>query len=130
MINVLINGRIKNKQKVLEYSHNILKHLMPRIRREVDVIIDIVKNIDDTDWLACCYGDKDEVYIEIKRLYNLDEMMLNLAHELVHAKQYITGQLDPDLNTWQRKEYKLPYRQTPWEREAYNLEEELYGKFK
>jgi len=55
MINVLINGRIKNKQKVLEYSHNILKHLMPRIRREVDVIIDIVKNIDDTDWLVAIF---------------------------------------------------------------------------
>lgn len=133
MINVSINGRIKNKAKVLEYSEDILKHLMPRVRREVDVHIDIVNEIWETDWHACCYGDKDEVYIEIKRLYNRDEMLQNLAHELVHAKQYITGQLDPDLNTWQRKTYNLPYRQQPWEVEAYKLEEELfktYGKFK
>ena len=130
MINVSINGRIKKKAKVLEYTQNILEYLLPRVRREVDIHIDIVNEIQDTDWMACCYGDKDEVYIEIKRLYNLDEMLQNLAHELVHAKQYIKGQLDPDLETWQRKAYKLPYRQQPWEVEAYKLEKELYGKFK
>ena len=63
-------------------------------------------------------------------VFTLEEMMLNLAHELVHAKQFITGDLHSSLKVWKRKDYtKTPYRKTPWEKEAYLLEDKLLNKF-
>ena len=58
--------------------------------------------------------------------------MRNLAHELVHAKQFIKGELHPTLNKWKKykKDYtKTPYLKQPWEKEAYKLEEELFNKY-
>jgi hypothetical protein len=53
-------------------------------------------------------------------------MMLNLAHELVHAKQFIKGELHPNLNRWKSLDYSnTAYSRQPWEKEAYLLEDKL-----
>ena len=61
--------------------------------------------------------DKNEVEIELARQsgrkkFTLDEMMLNLAHELVHAKQFLKGELHPTLSKW--KKFKKDYANTPY----------------
>jgi len=65
-----------------------------------------------------------------------------LAHELVHVKQIATKQLqkrwwksDNELHArWEGKELgpkrHIPYRQRPWEIEAFNLEGKLLSKWK
>jgi len=134
MVYLSINGRIAKKKQIENFVFNILTHLMPRLKRDVDIDV-IVVTTCEYDYSALCWGDRDGVEIEIARKSNdvkftLEEMMLNLAHELVHAKQFITGDLHSSLKVWKRKDYtKTPYRKTPWEKEAYLLEDKLFNKF-
>ena len=133
MMSVLIIGRIKPKKKVEDFVYNALFDLMPRLKRTVYIDVNVVKECDN-GYSALCYGDKEEVVIELAResnniKYSLDEMMLHLAHELVHAKQFIRQELHPSLQSWCKVDYsKTPYNRTPWEKEAYLLEEELINK--
>ena len=125
MITISINGRIKNKKKVTTYTLDILHDLLPRVRRNVEVDINIVTRCEH-DHYGLCSGDKDGAEIELARgdkdrLFTLQEMMLNLAHELVHAKQFIKGELHLNHS-------KKPYSETPWEKEAYLLEDKLLNK--
>jgi len=82
-----------------------------------------------------CLGDKNSVEIELARgsgntTFTLKEMMVNLAHELVHAKQFIKGELHPSLNRWKKLDYSnTAYSRQPWEKEAYLLEDKLVEKF-
>jgi hypothetical protein len=133
MITISVNGRIKNKRKVTTYTLDILHDLLPRVRRDVEVDVNIVTRCEHNHY-ALCSGDKDGAEIELARgdkdrLFTLEEMMLNLAHELVHAKQFIKGELHERLNTWKKLDCsKMPYSETPWEKEAYLLENKLLNK--
>lgn len=70
---------------------------------------------------------------------NKKEMFSTLAHEMVHVKQYVTGQLrdlvsQKDLVVWEgvRKTAIISgegYESQPWEAEAYGLEEKLARAF-
>ena len=56
--------------------------------------------------------------------------MRTLAHEMVHAKQYIFGELDGYSDSWKGSDVNYySYEDSPWEKEAYKLEEILYEKF-
>ena len=58
-----------------------------------------------------------------------------LAHEIVHLKQFVRGELfDYAVGQkvqWKSKTYRtsLAYNKQPWEREAYRLEEPLCRSF-
>ena len=134
MIIVNVNGKIQSKDKVKSFAETVMKNLMPRFKRKVEIDINVVTRCDGEN-SALCWGDKDGAEIEIAResfdvKFTLDEMMLNLAHELVHAKQFIKGELHPSLNKWKRLDFtNVPYSRTPWEKEAYLLEDKLVNKF-
>ena len=136
MVIVTVHGRIAKKDKVKEYSEQVLTDLMPRLRRNVHIDIYVITECDEKNY-ALCWGDKDEVEIELarksgKKKFTLDEMMLNLAHELVHAKQFIKGELHPTLCKWKKfkKDYaKTPYFKQPWEKEAYLMEDKIFNQF-
>ncbi|MDA7496140.1 SprT-like domain-containing protein [bacterium] len=79
-----------------------------------------------------CHGDDEEAYIELDETLIGDEDYFKetLAHELVHAKQLLKGELVDDVGfktIWKGEEYvnlrgKLPeavYKALPWEAEAY-----------
>lgn len=85
-------------------------------------------------------GDEDRVDIRFST-YDQDDQSLkiNIAHEMVHAVQILTGRLihiglTLDENgmlsynhIFDGVEYKnLPYAEHPWEEEAYRYEEEIY----
>ena len=133
MMSVLINGRIKHKRKVEDFVYDALFALMPRLKRTVYIDVNVVTQCDN-GFHALCHGDKEEVIIELAResqgeKFTHDEIMLNLAHELVHAKQFLRGELHPSLHTWCRKDFSnTPYNETPWEKEAYLLEDEILTK--
>lgn len=87
-------------------------------------------------------GDDSEVLIEIAMFSNgtpipFNEIQKTIAHELTHAKQYLTGRLiqcplQTDINgelickyLWCGKEYlNTKYKDRPWEHEA-NITEDV-----
>jgi hypothetical protein len=64
----------------------------------------------------------------------LDQILIWLAHEVVHVKQFVRGELC-DYATgsvqWKSKRYSrnVKYNEQPWEQEAYRLEDKLYEQF-
>ena len=62
-----------------------------------------------------------------------DQVLIWLAHEMVHLKQFVRGELY-DYATgnvqWKSRTYgRVHYNDQPWEKEAYRLEGELYEMF-
>jgi len=88
-------------------------------------------------------GDEDQVDISIAKVFDgerVDEeqMKINIAHEMVHAVQILTGRLIHTGLSLQEgifsykwifdgEEYQnLSYNDQPWENEAYDYEKEIY----
>lgn len=57
--------------------------------------------------------------------------LANLAHEMVHVKQFARGELDSSLTRWKSNPYceNLEYWDQPWEKEARKLELKLLENF-
>ena len=84
----------------------------------------------------CTHIDQYDFEIEINKNLTFEHMMITLAHEMVHLKQYATKQLKSKfigknaVDVWNGAKYtNLQYHKQPWEREASRLEEELYHQF-
>lgn len=87
----------------------------------------------------CCatYDDNDhEWHVEIEiSMCEHPEMIKVLAHEMIHAKQYITGQLISktekinnklqSVHYWHGKRYAVKVDVEPWEKQAYDMEYRL-----
>jgi len=104
------------------------------------VDIEFVKSLGTFAGLAD--GDEDQVDISIAETHgtklNDRQIKINIAHEMVHAVQILTGRLvhtglTRKGNDWSYrwsfdgKEYvNTTYNEQPWEDEAYNYEEKIY----
>jgi len=130
MLDLNVTGGNKLKRElVTELATFVHNKLMPR--KSVEVNIDI----GDYEMFGLC-GQIDDYEYEIE-LKDTDvvQMLITLAHEMVHVKQYARGELKQlvrqPLYRW-KKEYlplDTPYLEQPWEKEAYALEETLYDEF-
>lgn len=129
-----VTGQIKNKRLVEFYVKQMIKELgMNRLRKPV-IHIKFVTHADGADGL--CDGEKNkyaEILIARKcphtgRKFGFVEMMQTLAHEMVHARQFIRGQLFNQGGwAWKgRNADGYEYQNQPWEKEAYRLEKELF----
>ena len=66
---------------------------------------------------------------------SIEQVVTWLAHEFVHLKQFVRGELfdyEFGATQWKAKKYtlnKISYHKQPWEREAYRLETKLTKEF-
>lgn len=99
-----------------------------------------------------CDGDDEDINVEIARndaagRIPMKDLMVNIAHELVHAHQMASGRLVNMGLTMRTNDHgehymgnvtifdgvdyeNVPYDQQPWEIEAYNLEKVVYEECK
>lgn len=109
-----------------------------------DADIDICfKKKCDGDAGGFCFGDEEEVEIEIAthvqgEPLSFSTILINLAHEMTHAKQLITGQLKDHglqvindclvkVSEWEGETMtNVAYDDQPWEKEAYAMERKVY----
>ena len=109
-------------------------------RYDAEIIIDVKRSLDD-ECYGSCVGDRKNVQIELAvrsfgELVDKETRLRTCAHELVHAKQYLTGKLrDVEKGNgyeviWGKNKYKwrsnMALARQPWEAEAYCLENEIY----
>jgi hypothetical protein len=85
---------------------------------------------------TCLHLDDLDFEIEINNKLSFEHMMITLAHEMVHVKQYAKKELKSkylkgkSIDTWKGVKYKdLKYDQQPWEQEATLMEQEMFTKF-
>lgn len=127
-VNVIGGNKIK-RERVEELARFVHAKLMPRKAVEVNI------EIGDFDTFGLCGQIDDYEYeIELKDT-NITQMLITLAHEMVHVKQYARNELRQlvrqPMYRW-KKEYlplDTPYFDQPWEKEAYALEEQLYNEW-
>lgn len=135
-----------SNKKLIAYIHRVADLL------ELDtdgVELNFVKSFNDGA-AGYCDGDQDFVNIDIARhdaagKIPTKNIMINIAHEMIHASQIQTGRLENSglvLRTdvagnkqldctwiWEDQEYvNLAYEDRPWEHEAYDLEETVYAQ--
>jgi hypothetical protein len=80
----------------------------------------------------CSKTGNREISIAVDSTLQLPQLLMTLAHEMVHAKQYMRGQYRGELSRngkvkriWLGKPYSVAYLKRPWEREAFRREGEL-----
>ena len=67
-----------------------------------------------------------EFTIEINKRLGVKSIKKTVIHEMVHVKQYAEGRLTQ--TEWMGRPHPdLPYRELPWEVEAWNMEKTLGG---
>jgi|TARA_R110000822_G_scaffold140325_10_gene278061 hypothetical protein len=138
MIEYQITGSTRNKKRFDRFVQDVILELLPYpYKRLVEIDIEIVNTLIHGNY-AECDGDRNAANVVLSRrdenneLFSERYMALNVAHELVHAKQFIKGQLSYKMNgnAWCDFWMKKPVTaRRPWEKEAYKLEEELVAKY-
>ena len=122
---------------VLDFVDFCAKQLMPRQRRKILVYIDFENGLFETEGITgdCDFDvnmdPPDWFDIRVDRSLNHRDLLLTLAHELVHVKQYARRELKQLMRSpyyrFHKEYYYLstPYTQRPWETEAHELESQL-----
>ena len=147
MITFGVEGFGNHKSMIEAYVLDMIGYLGMDDDSEADIEITLTDRCDG-DAGGYCHGDDEQVEIELAthvQDYKIpfERLMINLAHEMVHAKQLINGELADRgvvgvTNTpekielsmkqiWKGKEYvDCPYWDQPWEKEAYSMEKEVF----
>ena len=126
MINIYWKGRFAKHAEIVQECEQYLFDVCGTVNSEVDVYIDLLTEIDD-QLGGYCYGDKENIVIVLGRrsqgeYFTRNEVLRNLMHEMIHAKQLILEEIDHSL-----MEHK--YEDHPWEKEAYGDENLLCEKY-
>ena len=141
MIGIEILNQVAEKRRVRQYIKDIAVDLKITRFYSKEIRVEFFKALKCGKEPVYGFADYDkytnEVIIEIARTYenkklSLEFKMKTLAHELVHAKQYLRGELDPYKDTWKGadcdKWKTVEYSEEPWEQEAMELEETVFEK--
>ena len=105
-----------------------------------EISIEIYRDPSD-DAIGYCSGDIDEVSISINQCLKGNDWVEVLAHELIHAKQYLHGELEdsePMVHYWHGNKFITvhelfdydAYTRLPWEREAFSKQRSLMKQIK
>jgi len=144
MINLSFHGRIRGRKHYEAFAYEVIDELFPRqfTKREIDIHIKFSIACAGGAFGYAQHGDcEDEFLVEVGKVV-IDntfrqatprEIASTIAHELVHVKQYIRGELNPNMTRWKgqtvpygpRGALKIKYRQQPWEQEAFEMEKFL-----
>lgn len=139
----VLNCKSYKKKKLFNFATKyFIQSLMPKIK---NLNIDLCFESDlDADAFCTQFGSKYFV-IEISNNLPLEDQFKSIAHELVHCRQFLRKKLEYKNNKiyWNNEIYKIKslkrnnlskneyieYYTSPWEQEAYELEEILYRNF-
>jgi len=117
-----------------ELIHNAIKYFMNfysinDIESNDAVIVSFYPDVFNSRKAALHNRINNNSYIAI----SIDDKMTNninsLFHELIHFKQYATKQMDKWNNTSLATWDNTPYRELPWEVEAWAMADELTKRF-
>ena len=112
---IVIDGGSRSQQK-----HIMSMVMFFKKKFKIDPYIEIYFRGDSHSLGGCIEIDDGEYQIDLRRSMRLKEMLMTLAHELVHVKQYEYGELT------QNCEINIPYWDKPSEIEAYGRELGLF----
>ena len=113
-------------RKVIEYMMNELKLKNIFIDVEVSNLF-----VNEKAYGFCSCQNKTEFLIELDQTLNVQELIETICHEMIHVKQYATGELVEKGKKILYKNclYESSSDSSPWEKEAYEKEIIFADKF-
>lgn len=138
---VFIGGKTSDRELVERMCRFAAKRLLPRVHSRLFLKIEFEDNLysdhsifGDCIWESAEPRPKDYI-LRFDSSLSTDDLLVTAAHEMVHVKQYATGELKQysNMRGYRYKNdfyplnYNLIYR--PWEIEAAMLENVLVDEF-
>ena len=114
---IIVNGGSNTQQK---YAFSMASFVCQKFNISPTIEINFRRMSKDPNYGYCCHLEDNEFEIDLKRTLRLRDMLTTLAHELVHVKQHVNGELD------QGSEEGLDYWDKPSEIEAHGREIGLF----
>jgi len=134
------SSKLKNElAQAAEFYGSIL--LPRRMTNNISLDILLKGKLDDNASGYCEFSDKDGPHrffiIELDKKEKKEDLLKNLAHEMVHLKQFALGELSNGFvfsrpTTWHDRHFennKIDYWDQPWEIEAYGRELGLFSRY-
>lgn len=139
-----INGSTKNVRKLVEIAAwNYAERLMgKRLMKTLFIKIDLHRTLLSKDGMegSCIWDEWDDLkktprdfHIELDSTINIREILINLAHEMVHVKQWVKGEMyeyaNPNEVRWMKTKYDMSdmdYYDYPWEIDAFGRQLGLF----
>lgn len=123
---MIITGKL-SKSRTLALNFFADSLLTKQLSKHIIVTVKMSKKYDNLG-LTCvedynASGKPREFILEIKSDQTEVEILRTLAHEMVHVRQYATGQLNEYMTVWNGKKVpaNLSYAEQPWEIEAFSV---------
>ena len=139
-----ITGSTKKVRKLVEIAAwNYAERLMgKRLMKTLYIKIDLHRTLLSKDGMegSCIWDEWDDLkktprdfHIELDSTINLRDILINLAHEMVHVKQWVKGEMyeyaNPNEVRWMKKKYDMndmDYYDYPWEIDAFGRQLGLF----
>jgi hypothetical protein len=113
---ITVIGGTKNQRK---YAESMATFVCNKFNINPNIEISFRRMTNDANYGYACHLEDNDYEVEIKRSLPMREMLTTLAHELVHVKQYVKGEM-PDVIT------EGDYWDRPHEIEAHGRELGLF----
>lgn len=113
---ITVNGGTRNQR---EYAQSMAVFVCQKFGIAPNIEINFRRMTNDANYGYACYVDDEDYEIDIKRSLRMRDMLTTLAHELVHVKQFVKGEM-PDSIT------EGDYWDRPHEIEAHGRETGLF----
>lgn len=132
MILISAEGGTKTQRRIGDQAIRFfIKKLMPR-KRSLSIELKIHNLIKDDMVGSCQHIEGNEVLIESHHRGTLYDYITFLAHECIHMKQFVRGELkfENGKDIWNGEDLTgLAYRKQPWEMEAWKGQHSLAKDF-
>lgn len=131
---VILGSVTKKEEKAILFFAERLFGL--GMMRKVSIRIRKIKDFDVFGLVGIeGYNASDkprDFLIELKRGLEEKDFLETVAHEMVHVRQYLRGELNEEMSYWRGNPVdprKIPYTEQPWEIEAEELGKALVAEY-
>jgi len=139
-----ITGSTKKTRNLIEIAaHNYAVRLLgTRLVKTLSIKINLSRTLLKNDGMegSCIWDDWEdwsksprEFTIELDSTINIRDILINLAHEMVHVKQWVRDEMyeyaHPNKVRWMKKTYdmsEMDYYDYPWEIDAFGRQLGLF----
>ena len=116
------------KHFIVDSTRYFISELLPKkVYDELNIDIRFYKKLKD--YGNTLYNEPNDFLIKLRKNMSVKNIFKTLAHELVHVKQFVLGQIDTNLDTWCGKKVTCDYLFQPWEVEANGLSYTLFFNY-
>lgn len=133
-MNININARKSLAKDLMECALTVFRHELKLTNSKFNLHVYADRGMAKREGFrgsVCMIGKKD-ICMMIDTSLDSERLIITLAHEMVHVKQYARGQITHSKNKraryWMGKKVKAEYYDQPWEVEAFSKERVLANK--